>query len=143
MTTTDIFLLDAAESAGRFSLVRHDFTPKALAAPVHRHHDEDEWSFVLSGRIGAMLGDRELVAGPGELIHKPRGQWHTFWNAGDEPASVLEVISPGGLEELFKSMAAGLDTMDPEELARMAAYYHCDVDFSATVPLIERLGLEL
>jgi mannose-6-phosphate isomerase-like protein (cupin superfamily) len=143
MTTIDVFLLDAAESAGRFSLVRHDFTPKALAAPVHRHHDEDEWSFVLNGRIGALLGEKELIAGPGELIRKPRGQWHTFWNAGDEPASVLEVISPGGLEELFKSLAAGLDTIDPEDLARMAAEYGCDVDFAATMPLMERLGLVL
>jgi mannose-6-phosphate isomerase-like protein (cupin superfamily) len=143
MATTDIFLLDAPESAGRFSLVRHDFTPKALAAPVHRHRDEDEWSFVLTGQIGALLGDDELVARPGELIRKPRGQWHTFWNAGDEPASVLEIISPGGLEELFKSLAAGLDTIEPEELARMASAYGCDVDFATTMPLMERLGLVL
>jgi ethanolamine utilization protein EutQ (cupin superfamily) len=34
-----------------------------------------------AGRIGALLADTELVAGPGDLIFKPRGQWHTFWNA--------------------------------------------------------------
>ena len=142
MAVTDVFLLDAAEAGGRFSIVRHDFTPRALAAPMHRHRDEDEWSFVLQGKIGALLGREEFVAGAGELIRKPRGQWHTFWNAGDEPASVLEIISPGGLEELFKSMASGNDELDPERLAAMAAEYGCDVDFAATMPLVERLGLE-
>ena len=93
----DRFLLDAAATGGRFALVQHLFEPRALAAPMHRHRDEDEYSFVLTGRIGAVLGDEELVAEAGNLIVKPRGQWHTFWNAGDEPAAVLEIISPGGL----------------------------------------------
>src|SRR5262249_15121021 len=55
---------------------------------------EDEYSYVLEGRVGALLGDDVVVGGPGDLIFKPRGQWHTFWNAGDEPARILEVISP-------------------------------------------------
>jgi hypothetical protein len=33
---------------------------------------------------------------------KPRNQWHTFWNAGDEPARILEIISPAGFEEFFR-----------------------------------------
>ena len=73
----------------------------ALAAPVHRHAREDEYSYVLEGQVGALLGDEVVVGGPGDLIFKPRGQWHTFWNAGDEPARILEIISPAGFEGFF------------------------------------------
>ena len=134
---SDRFMIDGAENSGRFALVQHLFEPKALAAPMHRHHNEDEYTYVLTGRIGAVLGDVELVGGPGDLIFKPRGQWHTFWNAGDEPATVLEIISPAGLEELFRSFGQLTGQPDPKTLAGMAAEYHCDLDFEATFPIIE------
>ena len=35
---------------------------------MHRHHDEDEYTFVLTGRIGAVLGEDEVFVGPGDLI---------------------------------------------------------------------------
>lgn len=108
---------------------------------MHRHRDEDEYTYVLTGRIGAVLGDEELVAEPGDLLFKPRDQWHTFWNAGDEPATVLELISPAGLEELFRSFATLTAEPSPEELAEMAARYGCDLDFPATGPVMERHGL--
>ncbi|MDQ0851622.1 quercetin dioxygenase-like cupin family protein [Arthrobacter sp. B3I9] len=37
---------------------------------------------VTHGRIGFLLGEEVFEAGPGELVRKPRDQWHTFWNAG-------------------------------------------------------------
>src|ERR671925_801106 len=95
--------------------------PKALAAPMHRHHREDEYTYVLEGRIGAILGDEEVVAEPGDLIFKPRNQWHTFWNAGDEPAAALEIISPAGLEQFFRDLGTMTEPPDPESLAAMAA----------------------
>jgi mannose-6-phosphate isomerase-like protein (cupin superfamily) len=138
----DRFMIDGADAGGRFALVQHLFAPKALAAPMHRHHDEDEYTFVLTGRIGAVLGGQEVVAEPGDLLFKPRGQWHTFWNAGDEPASCLEMISPAGLEELFRSFGTLAEPPEPEQLAEMAARYRCDLDFEATFPVVERHGLE-
>jgi quercetin dioxygenase-like cupin family protein len=90
------FMVDGARSGGGFALVEHPMSPRALAAPLHRHAHEDEYSYVLEGRVGAMLGDEVLVGTPGDLIFKPRNQWHTFWNAGDEPARILEIISPPG-----------------------------------------------
>lgn len=136
----DRFMIDGADTGGRFSLVQHHFAPKAFAAPMHRHRNEDEYTFVLSGRIGAILEGAEVVAEPGDLLFKPRGQWHTFWNAGDEPAVCLELISPAGLEQLFRSFAALTEPPTPEALAGMAAEYGCDLDFDATFPLVQRLG---
>jgi mannose-6-phosphate isomerase-like protein (cupin superfamily) len=135
------FMLDGAETDDRVSVVEHPMSARALAAPLHRHQNEDEYSYVLVGRMGALLGDEHLEAGPGDLVFKPRGQWHTFWNAGDEPAAVLEIISPAGLEELFRSFAALTAPPGPQAFAAMAGKYRCDLDFDATFPIIERHGL--
>jgi len=137
----DGFMIDGADTDGRFALVQHHFAPKALAAPMHRHRNEDEFTYVLSGRIGAVIEGHEVVAEPGDLLFKPRGQWHTFWNAGDEPAVCLELISPAGLEELFRSFTTLTEAPTPEVLADLAAEYGCEIDFETTMPLVERLGL--
>jgi len=137
----DRFMIDGKDSEGRFALVQHLFAPKALAAPMHRHHKEDEYTYVVTGRIGAVLGDEELFGEAGDLIFKPRDQWHTFWNAGDEPAAVLEIISPAGLEQFFRSLGELTEPMDPESLAALAAPYDCDADPERTQALVQRHGL--
>jgi gentisate 1,2-dioxygenase len=108
---------------------------------MHRHHLEDEFTYVVRGRIGAILGEDEVVAEPGDLLFKPRGQWHTFWNAGDEPAAELEVISPAGLERFFRWIDTRPERPSPEELAEVATPYRCDVDPERTGALVERHGL--
>ena len=98
------FLIDGSESGGGFSLVDHPMSARALGAPMHRHAHEDEYSYVLEGRMGAQLGDDVVVAEPGDLVFKPRHQWHTFWNAGDGPCRILEIISPAGFEHFFDEL---------------------------------------
>ncbi len=97
------FMLDGDEAGERFSIVEHPMSPRALAAPLHRHTREDEYSYVIEGRVGAMLGDEVVIGAPGDLIFKPRNQWHTFWNAGDEPARLLEIISPAASKVLRRA----------------------------------------
>jgi mannose-6-phosphate isomerase-like protein (cupin superfamily) len=102
------FLVWGKEAGGGFSLVEHPIPPHSLCAPLHRHAGVDEYSFVLEGRMGALLGDEVVYAEAGDLAFKPREEWHTFWNAGEEPARILEVISPGGFEHFFRELADGL-----------------------------------
>ena len=113
------FLVWGEESGGGFSLVEHPIPPRSLCAPLHRHDGVDEYSFVLEARMGALLGDQVVYVEAGELAFKPRDQWHTFWNAGDEPCRVLEIISPAGFEHFFREWDAGTKdgTLDPEELS--------------------------
>ena len=117
------FMIDGSEAGERFSLVEHPMSPRALAAPLHLHTREDEYSFVLEGRMGALLGDDVVEAGPGDLVFKPRNQWHTFWNAGDEPCRILEIISPAGFERFFQELddMGGAIQADPEALAQLSA----------------------
>src|SRR5438034_7496428 len=85
------FMIDGETTGGGFALVEHPMSAHALAAPMHRHHREDEYSYVLEGRMGALLGDDVVEAGQGDLVFKPRDQWHTFWNAGNGPCYMLEL----------------------------------------------------
>jgi quercetin dioxygenase-like cupin family protein len=138
------FMIWGEESGGGFSLVEHPMPPRALAAPLHRHSREDEYSYVVEGRVGALLGDEVVVGEPGDLIFKPRDQWHTFWNAGDEPARLLEVISPAGFERYFDEMI-DLPREDgrpaPEALAELAGRYGLEVRPESIPRLLEEHGL--
>jgi hypothetical protein len=117
--------------------------PRALAAPLHRHNREDEYSYVISGRMGALLGDEVLEAGPGDLVFKPRGEWHTFWNAGDEPCRILEIISPAGFERFFAELVdlGGAAAAPPEALGALCARYELEMDPSTVPDLIQRFGV--
>ena len=137
----DRFIIECQDSGGGISLVEHLMPPRALAAPLHRHSHEDEYSFVLEGRIGAYFDGEEVFANTGEVIFKPRREWHTFWNAGDVPARVLEIISPGGFEQAFREMHVLGDALDPTTMTAIAARYSVDVDLERTAPIIERHGL--
>jgi mannose-6-phosphate isomerase-like protein (cupin superfamily) len=126
-----------------FALVEHTLPPRALGSPLHRHTSEDEYSYVLEGRLGAQLGDDVVEAGPGELVRKPRGQEHAFWNAGDEPLRFLEIISPGRFAQYFRELAPVLALGDHEGVQEIAARYELEIDFSTIPVLAERHGLNV
>jgi mannose-6-phosphate isomerase-like protein (cupin superfamily) len=139
------FLIDGADTSQGFSVVEHPMSPRALAAPLHLHTREDEYSFVLEGRMGALLGDDVVEAGPGDLVFKPRNQWHTFWNAGDEPCRILEIIAPAGFEQFFRELAdmGGAIGADPDELVALGARYGHFFKLESVPELLDRFGLQV
>lgn len=136
-------MIDGSDSGGGFSLVEHPIPPRTLGAPLHRHSREDEYSYVLEGRVGALLGDEVVIGEVGDLIFKPRGQWHSFWNAGDEPARILEIISPAGFEHYFEELVdmGGPAGFPPDALVTLREKYGLEMDLSSVPGLIERFGL--
>ena len=105
---------------------------------MHRHTKEDEFSLILEGVVSYHAAGEEVQASVGDLVFKPRGEWHTFWNATDQPSRVLEIISPGGLEEAFRV----IDTAAPDvDLGPVISPYGCEGDMDATWPIMERHGL--
>jgi quercetin dioxygenase-like cupin family protein len=139
------FMIDGDATGGAFSLVEHPLPPRALGSPVHTHRNEDEYSYVLEGRVGVQLGEEVIEAGPGDLVFKPRGVAHAFWNAGDEPARLLEIISPAGFENYFRELAPLLAATDRDEAAvgDVVSRYDLDIDFDSIPALAERHDLRL
>jgi mannose-6-phosphate isomerase-like protein (cupin superfamily) len=131
--------IEGAQTDQRFAVVHHPIAPRALAAPLHYHYNEDEYSFVLEGTLGALLGNEVMTAGPGAWVFKPRRQWHTFWNAGDTPCHIIEVISPAGFETYFREVAAAWGNL--ERFAEINRKYALDMDFDSVPRLCERFGL--
>lgn len=136
-------ILDVTAAAGRFSVVEHVLAPRELSAPLHMHSREDEFTVVTAGRVGFLLGEEVFHAEPGELVRKPRDQWHTFWNASEVPAR-LEIISPAGFEKYFEEIEPLFptgDAPDLEGLARANYKFGLQMDFDSLPRLIERFGL--
>jgi mannose-6-phosphate isomerase-like protein (cupin superfamily) len=131
--------IDGVQTGGQFAVVHHPLAPRALAAPLHYHHNEDEYSYVLNGSLGALLGEDVVVAGPGTWVFKPRHQWHTFWNAGDTPCEIIEVIAPPGFENYFREVAAAWGDM--AAFAAINQKYALDMRFDSVSSLCERFGL--
>jgi quercetin dioxygenase-like cupin family protein len=133
------FIMDGQPSERRFSLVEHPIAPRGLAAPMHLHTREDEYSFILEGRWGFQLADTVVYGEPGDLVFKPRNIWHSFWNATDEPARLLEIISPAGFEQFFAEVAALTPTDEPdeEEYASLLARYGLQVDPESVPRLVQ------
>ncbi|HXN57208.1 MAG TPA: cupin domain-containing protein [Candidatus Angelobacter sp.] len=118
-----LFKIFGSETGGALAVVEHTVHPHRLVPP-HTHSDVDEYSYVIEGEMGARIGDRVISAGPGTYVLKPRGIMHTFWNATDRPARILEILSPAKFEKFFEAMGdlmkhPGPDT--PQQLGALAA----------------------
>ena len=139
------FMLGGEQTDGRFAVVEHPLGPRALAAPMHTHEHEDEYSYVLEGEVGFQIGDEVVVARAGDFVLKPRGVPHAFWNAGDAPARVLELISPAGFERYFEDLAEVLPTAGgpPDERAfgELLARYGLQMELDSIPRLAQEHGL--
>lgn len=94
---------------------------------------------MLDGTLGTIAGDDVVIAESGTWLIKPRGQWHTFWNAGDVPCHVIEIVSPAGFESYFREVAeAGGDL---ERLTQINEKYSIDMDFESVPKLCARFDL--
>ena len=138
------FRLDGTNTQGAFSVVEHPLEPGAFAPP-HTHSREDEFSYVLEGTVGVMLGNQEFVVSRGSYIVKPRGTPHAFWNPGPEPARLLEIIAPAGFEQYFAQLAALVIknvSRDDEAIEKLASEYGLTYHMEQAPALIAKYGLK-
>ncbi len=141
-----VYKLTAGETEGRLAVLEHPIEPGILVPP-HMHTREDELSYVLEGEIGARIGDQEFQAPAGSYVFKPRGVPHTFWNAGSQPARLIEFIVPGGMESYFEEVVTlikgGATPSGPEHRALQASYGHTGDGMEWIPGLVARYHLRL
>jgi len=124
-----VWKLDTADTNGMVAVVEHPFAVGVLVPP-HLHHREDEYSIVTEGRIGFRSGDREVVLGVGGYITKPREEVHAMWNAGEVPARMIEIISPGGFEGFFRELSELVALGPPLAEARLEIAERYGLEFA-------------
>ena len=126
---------DSASTAGRVAVLEHRVA-RGNGSPLHVHHREDEWFYVLEGEVTFWVGGEVIVAGPGGFVYGPREIPHTFMVSSDE-ARFLLVAEPSDFGDFVRAFAepAAADELPPppteapdvEALTRLAADYGIDI----------------
>lgn len=113
----------ATDTDRTLSVCEFTLGPWESGPVLHLHTAVDEALYVVAGTLLTQLGEYRTEADAGAFVWMPRGVGHTFANAGTEPAHVLAIAVPGGLEELFAEQAAYFASRegppDPEVLDEM------------------------
>lgn len=99
--------------------------PPGFPGPVrHRHREMFDIFYLLEGALTFHLGGEDRVVSAGGYVMVPPGVVHTFSNPAAEPARMLNIYHPPGLEqyvvEVARRMAAG-QRPTREEMAELAA----------------------
>jgi quercetin dioxygenase-like cupin family protein len=129
---------------GAAAIVEHTLEAKSLGAPMHKHTYENEISYVLEGELSVIQNGEVQTAGPGEYIVKPKGIFHTFWNAGDHTIRFIEIITPGNFEYYFAELAPFLlpgQNPQMDKVRETVAKYGLIVDPSAADEIVKKYGL--
>jgi quercetin dioxygenase-like cupin family protein len=96
--------------------------------PFHTHAREDESWYVLEGELRFRLGDHVASAPPGSFVFVPRGTPHCFQNVGAQPARIIVMFTPSGMERFFDRFAAlPAGPVDPDAFAGIGAEVGMDV----------------
>jgi quercetin dioxygenase-like cupin family protein len=90
-------------TAGRVAVLEH-LVPRGGGSPLHVHHDEDEWFYVMDGEVTFWVDGEVTVAGAGSFVYGPRGIPHTFMVSSDT-ARFLLVTEPAGFEAFVRACA--------------------------------------
>ena len=117
--------LSGEQTGGLFSLTESVLDPGADQAPLHVHSREDETFYVLEGRVTAAVGDQSRELSAGDSVWLPRGVPHRIRVEGQEPARILMLLTPAGLEKFFAEVDAMhvAGDLDPAAMAEAAARY--------------------
>jgi quercetin dioxygenase-like cupin family protein len=74
--------------------------------PLHTHANEDEAWYVLEGELRFKIAGELHAAPAGSFVFVPRGTPHCFQNIGDDPARILVMFTPAGMERFFDEFAS-------------------------------------
>lgn len=114
-------LASAHQTDGEFSLLL-SHAPAGDGAPLHTHDHESESFFILAGCYAIRCGDEQWEATAGDFVYLPRRIPHAWNVVGPESGRKLVLALPGGIEDFFDDLAAGV-TID-ELTHRHGVHFH-------------------
>jgi len=127
-------LLEASATEGNVAVLEFVVAPRSFGAPPHVHHNEDEYFYVLEGKVQFLNEDIVVAAPAGTFAAMTRDHLHAFWNASDTPARLLVAIAPGEFGAFFDQVVTELrasGTVDPakigETIARIGESWKLDI----------------
>jgi quercetin dioxygenase-like cupin family protein len=122
-------------TAGRVAVIEH-LAPRGGGSPLHVHHNEDEWFYVIEGELTFWVGGQVITAPAGSFVYGPRDIPHTFI-VSSEQARFLLVTEPAGFENFVRALAEPAQQLvipppatEPPDMARMttlAAEYGIEI----------------
>jgi quercetin dioxygenase-like cupin family protein len=89
------------------------------AVPVHKHDQAEQVLYFLSGCCTVSISRQKIEVKPGTTVHVPKGVDHGIVNTGKTASSFLEVTTPPGFQEAFRSMSK-LSDPTPQAIAKIA-----------------------
>jgi transcriptional regulator with XRE-family HTH domain len=81
--------------------------PTSKVRPELRAHEGYEWLYVLSGQMRLVLGDHDLVLGPGEVAEFDTQVPHWFGSTGEQPAEILSLFGRQGERMHVRATSGG------------------------------------
>ncbi len=119
------------DTTGQFSVVETAPDPGAPGLAMHRHRRSDEALYVLEGEVAVRAGERGETMAAGSFVFIPRGVAHMFWNPGPNPARVLVIFAPAGVERFLEETAAAFagarGVPDPSVLREIRVTYDTEM----------------
>ena len=97
-------------SHGRVAVIEH-LGPRGAGTPLHVHHREDEWFYVLEGELTFWVGGQVVKAPAGSFVYGPRDIPHTF-SVASETARFLLVTEPAGFDVFFRAAAVPAERLE-------------------------------
>ena len=97
-------LKSTAQSTGGRVAVLDNLAPRGAGSPLHVHHREDEWFYVLEGELTIWVDGETHVAPAGSFVLGPRDIPHTFI-VSSEMARFLLVTEPGDFARFVRALA--------------------------------------
>jgi quercetin dioxygenase-like cupin family protein len=119
------FLVTGEESGGAY-FAMEALVPPGGGPPPHIHTREDETFYLIDGQIEFRLGERTILAGPGDFVNVPRGTVHCFHNTGNATARMILTFTPAGMEKFFEETlerASKRTDAPPDNVDDVAARY--------------------
>lgn len=94
-TDTMRFRKVSADTDGAYLEVEANYASmKDVRPPVHQHPGQDELFQVQEGALTFEIDGKEKVVSAGQELALPKGNWHSVWNADDEPARFIWRTTP-------------------------------------------------